>query len=171
MYMWAVIHLPRITLRCLTTMAENLPYFTQGRVIKGFGRGSKELGIPTANFPEDVVEKLPAALTTGVYYGWACVDDGEVHKMVMSIGWNPYYKNEKKSMETHIMHTFKDDFYDSILKVGILGFMRPEKNYPCLDSLIAAIKQDIADADMKLSQPDALKYKNDNFFRDLSSQL
>lgn len=44
------------------------------------------------------MENLPAAFSTGVYYGWACVDDGEVHKMVMSIGWNPYYKNEKKSM-------------------------------------------------------------------------
>ena len=26
------------------------------------------------------------------------VDDGAVHKMVMSIGWNPVYKNEKRSM-------------------------------------------------------------------------
>lgn len=150
-----------------TTMTDHLPYFTQGRVVKGFGRGSKELGIPTANFPEDVVEKLPAAFTTGVYYGWASVDDGEVQKMVMSVGWNPYYKNEKKSMETHIMHTFKDDFYGSILKVGILGYIRPEKNYPSLDTLISAIKGDIAEADMKLSLPDALKYKNDNFFQDI----
>ena len=30
------------------------------------------------------------------------------------------------------MHNFKDDFYDSILKVGILGFIRPEKNFPSL---------------------------------------
>jgi FAD synthase len=26
---------------------KGLPYFTVGKVIKGFGRGSKELGIPT----------------------------------------------------------------------------------------------------------------------------
>lgn len=53
---------------------------------------------PTANFPEHVVEQLPPEIQTGIYYGWAKVDDGPTHKMVMSIGWNPYYKNEKKSM-------------------------------------------------------------------------
>lgn len=74
------------------------PYFASGEVVKGFGRGSKQLGIPTANYPENVVEKLPAGFDNGVYYGWAKVDDGPVHKMVMSIGNNPYYNNEKKTM-------------------------------------------------------------------------
>lgn len=51
-----------------------------------------------ANFPTSVVEHLPADISTGIYYGWASVDNGPVHKMVMSIGWNPYYKNTMKSM-------------------------------------------------------------------------
>ncbi len=51
-----------------------------------------------ANFPCEVVESLPPDLSTGIYFGWAKVDDGTVHKMVISVGWNPYYKNEKKSM-------------------------------------------------------------------------
>jgi len=29
------------------TASRIFPYFTQGEVVKGFGRGSKELGIPT----------------------------------------------------------------------------------------------------------------------------
>lgn len=51
-----------------------------------------------ANFPEPVVDMLPADMQTGIYYGWAQVDGGQVHKMVMSVGWNPYYNNTKKSM-------------------------------------------------------------------------
>lgn len=51
-----------------------------------------------ANFPDSVVDNLPADIGTGIYYGWAGLGNGEVYKMVMSIGWNPYYKNTKKSM-------------------------------------------------------------------------
>lgn len=34
--------------------------------------------------------------------------------------------------ETHIIHTFDSDFYGAELSVVILGFLRPEKNYPSL---------------------------------------
>lgn len=54
--------------------------------------------IISANFPENVVEKLPKEVNCGIYYGWASVNEGPVFKMVMSVGWNPYFKNEKKSM-------------------------------------------------------------------------
>ncbi|XP_037949972.1 putative riboflavin kinase [Teleopsis dalmanni] len=75
-----------------------LPFFACGRIIRGFGRGSKELGIPTANYPLEVVKSLPTSCQNGIYYGWANVDNGEVYKMVMSIGWNPYYDNKERSM-------------------------------------------------------------------------
>ncbi|XP_043421293.1 riboflavin kinase isoform X1 [Prionailurus bengalensis] len=116
----------------------HLPYFCRGQVVRGFGRGSKQLGIPTANFPEQVVDNLPADVSTGIYYGWASVGSGDVHKMVVSIGWNPYYKNTKKSMETHIMHTFEEDFYGEILNVAIVGYLRPEKNF---DSLVQGTRE------------------------------
>ncbi|KAA8592191.1 hypothetical protein FQN60_017646 [Etheostoma spectabile] len=143
---------------------KSLPYFCRGEVIRGFGRGSKELGIPTANFPDSVVDNLPADIGTGIYYGWACVGNGDVYKMVMSIGWNPYYKNTKKSMETHVIHTFKEDFYGEILSVVMAGYIRPERSYNSLEALIAAINSDIEEAKVKLELPEHLKLRDDNFF-------
>lgn len=132
--------------------------------MRGFGRGSKELGIPTANFPEHVVDSLPSDLPTGIYYGWGCVAHGDVHKMVMSIGWNPYYKNVKKSMETHIIHSYKEDFYGAMLSVIIVGYIRPEKSFDSLDSLISAIHSDIEEAKKRLDLPEFRIFKDDDFF-------
>lgn len=142
----------------------NLPHFCRGTVIKGFGRGSKELGIPTANFPESVIDKLPPDISAGVYYGWGQIGTGPIYKMVMSIGWNPYYNNTKKSMETHLMHQFDKDFYGSELGVVILGYIRPETNFDSLESLVKAIHTDIEIANCKLDQPDAKAFLSHEFF-------
>ncbi|KAM6391960.1 riboflavin kinase-like [Rhynochetos jubatus] len=145
-------------------MRGHLPYFCRGQVVKGLGRGSKELGIPTANFSEQVVESFPSDISTGIYYGWACVGNGDVHKMVLSIGWNPFYKNIKKSVETHVIHTFKEDFYGEILRIVVLGYIRSEKNFSSLEALISAIQEDIEEAKRQLDLPEHLKLKEDNFF-------
>ena len=55
-------------------------------------------GVIAANFPEDIVNALPDEFNCGIYFGWASVDDGPVYKMVMSVGYNPFYKNTKKTM-------------------------------------------------------------------------
>lgn len=74
------------------------PHYASGKVVKGFGRGNKQLGIPTANYPEENVASLPSQYVPGVYYGWAQINNGNVYKMVMSIGNNPHFNNEKKTM-------------------------------------------------------------------------
>lgn len=112
-----------------------------------------------------MVDSFPSDISTGIYYGWASVANGDVHKMVLSIGWNPYYKNVKKSVETHIIHTFKEDFYGEILSIIIVGYIRPEKNFDSLDALIAAIRGDIEEAETALDLPEHQKLKEDNFFQ------
>ncbi|EZA58624.1 riboflavin kinase [Ooceraea biroi] len=139
-----------------------LPYFASGPVIRGFGRGSKELGIPTANLPEPVINALPNDLDTGIYYGWASLH-GQVYKMVASIGWNPYYKNQKKSLEVHLLHEFQNDFYGEELKVIITGYIRQEKDFSSEEELVKAIKNDIAIADERLEEPTVNKLKDDDF--------
>ena len=65
------------------------PLLLSGEVVKGFGRGSKELGIPTANLPVEALGNSLDEIPAGVYYGWASVGDTDAEpcKMVMSIGW------------------------------------------------------------------------------------
>eukprot|EP00099_Drosophila_melanogaster_P012892 NP_001287218.1 uncharacterized protein Dmel_CG2846, isoform B [Drosophila melanogaster] len=145
-------------------MLSQLPLFAGGEIVRGFGRGSKELGIPTANFPLEVVKSLPESLPTGAYYGWANVDNGPVHKMVLSIGWNPFYNNKEKSVETHMLHDFNCDLYGQTLKICIVGYLRPERSFDSLESLIAAIRGDIEQAKAFLDEADKAKLKEAPFF-------
>ncbi|KAF5871543.1 putative riboflavin kinase protein [Botrytis fragariae] len=49
------------------------PLRMEGEVVSGFGRGSKELGIPTANIPVTNVPWIDTA-PSGVYFGYAALD-------------------------------------------------------------------------------------------------
>ncbi len=100
---------------------------------------------------------MSSVTQTGVYYGYAQVsrgegdetplleEDGKVHPMVMSLGWNPFYKNKQLTavrigslyllvsdifqQEIHIMHDFSSDFYGHEMKAIVLGYIRPELDY------------------------------------------
>ncbi|GAA6058392.1 hypothetical protein JCM3770_002468 [Rhodotorula araucariae] len=127
--------------------APPFPVYLAGWVTRGFGRGSKDLGCPTANLPDESIAPYAHSLVTGVYFGWARVLQGEagedrVHPMVMSIGWNPFYNNSTRTAEVHVLHDYPADFYASELRVVILGFIRPEYNYSSLDALIKDINHD-----------------------------
>lgn len=69
-----------------------------------------------------------------------------VYPMVMSLGWNPFYKNEKKSAEVHIMHNFHRDFYGDELRVVVLGYIRPELDYTTLGKFFAFVCSFVARA-------------------------
>ncbi|AET39900.1 riboflavin kinase Ecym_5120 [Eremothecium cymbalariae DBVPG len=151
-------------------------------IICGFGRGSSELGIPTANVP---IEQLPPevnTLETGVYFGWSklhaitslesktherkngtlveynygknlTVDDTEVLPVVMSVGWNPFFKNKSKTVELHILRAFEDDFYGAKVKFSLLGYIRPELDYTTKENLIDDIHTDIKITSEVLKRP------------------
>ncbi|KAI9822717.1 MAG: riboflavin kinase [Phylliscum demangeonii] len=172
--------LPPSTTRPLTAgpasgPAAPFPLQIRGRVSQGFGRGSKELGIPTANLP---VEGLRVGgredVDNGVYFGWAGLEEEEadttttakapakasadasasatVYPMVMSIGWNPYYKNSVRSVEVHLLATFPRDFYGARLRVLVAGYIRPERDYGSREALVADIHTDIEVARRSLAR-------------------
>ncbi|KAI8959329.1 riboflavin kinase [Daldinia sp. FL1419] len=212
------------------------PLRMEGTVISGFGRGSKELGIPTANLPVDsVATPWIADVKSGVYFGYAALalpsshpdrqdtDDvqtqeprhrsnpraavdappashppppttitsvstasetfpsvsstpsslttkealnsatitspsssqkrWQIYPMVMSIGYNPFYKNSVRSAEVHVLREFGADFYDAPMRLLILGFVREERDYASLDALITDINIDCDVARQSLARP------------------
>ena len=66
-------------------------------VVKGFGRGSKLLGIPTANMDMKEIGQKVNDTPTGIYLGYTMLE-GVVYKAVVSIGWNPYFDNSEKTV-------------------------------------------------------------------------
>lgn len=87
-----------------------------------------------------------------------------VYKMVMSVGWNPFYNNDFKTVEPHLIHDFGDEqLYGQELRLTVCGYIRPEANFESLDQLIARIRQDIHIADTALDQDPFHGFRNDEF--------
>ncbi|CAF3705877.1 unnamed protein product [Rotaria socialis] len=146
----------------------SFPYYTLGTIVHGLGRGGKELGCPTANFDENAVAKLPSSIYQGVYYGWAKLlipDDNQVYKMVTSVGTNPFYNGEKKTMETHILHKFTKDFYGETVKIVLLGEIRKMTTFNSASELVDAIQNDISIANNKLDSEECRQYLTGRFFQ------
>lgn len=134
----------------------------------GYGRGSKKLGIPTANLPHFDKQFNEGHYPTGVYFGWASVR-GEMFTAVVNIGKSPtfvgqvsctvtslvlksqrfllfFQENAINIAEVHLLDYNMGDFYGSPLRVGLLMYMRPETRFPSFDALIKQINADISDA-------------------------
>eukprot|EP00252_Welwitschia_mirabilis_P013342 TRINITY_DN2939_c0_g1_i1.p1 TRINITY_DN2939_c0_g1~~TRINITY_DN2939_c0_g1_i1.p1 ORF type:complete len:411 (+),score=84.13 TRINITY_DN2939_c0_g1_i1:548-1780(+) len=141
------------------------PWYINGPVIKGFGRGSKILGIPTANLSADAFSAIISHQACGVYMGWARLSNRGIFKMVMSIGWNPYFNNTKKTIEPWLLHEFDEDFYGEELRLIVVGYIRPEANFPSLEALIERIHEDRRIAEAALDLPAYSQFRNDQFLK------
>jgi len=77
-------------------------------VAKGYGRGSKQLAVPTANLPhfdKEFVSEWDEK--RGVYFGWSRLEnDNDVYPCVANIGKSPTFvgeENIKNIVEVHII--------------------------------------------------------------------
>lgn len=143
------------------------PLQLDGPVVSGFGRGSRQMGVPTANLsPEQLQSKLEG-LAKGVYYGWAQVPDLDVgvYNMVMNIGDRPtFVDGAGLSVEVHILNDFGTDFYGKRMRVLVLGFIRPEMKFDSLDALVKRIFEDIRIAREELGKSIDGLDNEDSFF-------
>ncbi|SPQ23156.1 be4df855-ff45-4d87-9ff7-333f2a2ac1b3 [Thermothielavioides terrestris] len=152
------------------------PLRMSGLVISGFGRGSKELGIPTANLPvDDALTPWISSVPSGHHHNNHHHQPRNqrlspppeqptpgrsnnpttftVFPMVMSIGYNPFYKNTVRSAEVHVLHAFGADFYGVEMRLLICGFVREERDYAGLEALVADIRFDCDVARRSLARP------------------
>jgi len=112
------------------------PYFIEGRVTRGRGRG-EALGYPTANIkPQD--KFMPAF---GVYKSRATIE-GKIYPSLTSIGNKPTFADEVITIETFINGNVFN-LYSKTIKVELLSFIRGLMKFDSAAQLKAQIKKDI----------------------------
>ncbi|NWF54878.1 MAG: bifunctional riboflavin kinase/FAD synthetase [Syntrophaceae bacterium] len=116
------------------------PPLLVGEVIRGFGRGGKKLGFPTANLKiEKVLVPKP-----GIYAVWA-ICGGQKFPGVANLGWNPTFQDGKFSIEVHILN-FNKDIYGQTLRLEFVERQRDEVTFRSPEELITQIKKDVEQA-------------------------
>lgn len=117
---------------------------------------------------QDAAAQAAASAAESMQGSRADKESAEValYPMVLSIGYNPYYNNTVRSIEVHVMHDFTKDFYNALMTLDILGFIRPEENYTSMDALIKDIKFDIEVSRNSLKRPAYIEHKKDPYLVD-----
>lgn len=120
-----------------------------GEVVRGAGRGGRELGFPTANlyFPESVA--LPE---DAVYAGWLIIDstapiDGDMQQGVrypaaISVGHNPTFGDARRSVEAYVIGK-QADLYGHTVTVEFVDRVRGMEKFNSVSDLLTAINQDV----------------------------
>lgn len=133
------------------------PVLVKGPVQRGFGRGSRQLGTPTANLPGHLLDGIAQADRDGVYLGYGVVPSTgrKPAKMVASLGKNITYGDVKERvLEAYLMDdALPEEFYGEEMRLCIGGFMRHEVKFDGFDALIQNIKNDVNVASDLLDTP------------------
>ncbi len=119
------------------------PFQARGRVVQGDQRG-RLLGFPTANVEVPNAICIPA---DGVYAGWYMRPDGVRHACAINLGRRPtFYEHADHSLlEAHLLD-FNDDLYGEAARVEFTNFLRSERKFDGIDSLVSQLKQDVEHA-------------------------
>jgi len=149
----------------------------RGPVDSGYGRGGKKLGFPTANLPSSFFQNALEKVPTGVYLGWAWIEGSEAgrgmpQKAAVNVGYSPTFEgkeNKEKIVEAHlILETEMSDFYEEVMRLSLLGFLRPEQKFDSFPALMEAITNDVATAKKLLDEDPYNSFKVDPFMASAS---
>ena len=111
-------------------------YELEGQVVAGAGRG-RELGVPTANL-QTADQLIPA---DGVYAG-RCAVEGVRYPAAVSIGTNPTFGDNPRTVEPHLLD-FTGDLYGKTLRLELTDWLREQQTYATVNALKSQIARDI----------------------------
>lgn len=117
-------------------------YEVEGTVVEGAKRG-RAMGIPTANL-ECVDQLIPA---DGIYAG-RCTIDGKSWPAAISIGTNPTFGDNPRTVEAHLPG-FQGDLYGQSLRLEMIDWIRDQEVFPDIDSLRSRIARDVRLTEMR----------------------
>ncbi len=118
------------------------PYALEGRVVSGFGIGSKQT-VPTLNL-DTAAEVLPA---NGVYITRThdLDDASRVWPSITNVGMRPTFNGESLTIETFLLAPLNDPVPTRI-RVELLRFVRQERRFNSPDELKQQIFRDVGRA-------------------------
>jgi len=112
------------------------PYELAGKVVPGDGRG-RTIGFATANLEPD--EQLVPG--EGVYAGVAHVGK-ERYRTGISVGRTPTFDGGQVRIEAHLLD-YEGDLYGQRMSLTFAHYIRPQRKFPSVDSLVDQIKEDM----------------------------
>lgn len=115
------------------------PHRVEGPVVHGAKRG-RELGFPTANVETPQYTAIPA---DGVYAGWL-IDGEDRLPAAISVGTNPQFDGEHRTVEAYALDRTDLDLYDRHVAVEFVARVRGQERFASLDELIERMNQDVA---------------------------
>jgi riboflavin kinase/FMN adenylyltransferase len=111
---------------------------SQGVIEHGLKIG-RQIGFPTANMSRDAEGFLPL---DAVYAGWLYAD-GERYMTAISIGINETFEAVPRLLEAHVIDVQGLDLYDKVITVEFVDFIRLAAKFDGVESLVAAINNDL----------------------------
>lgn len=110
-----------------------------GLVVHGSGLG-RTIGFPTANLELPANQFVPM---NGVYAAVVELPDGDERRAAVNIGVRPTVEEHGKLVvEAHLLD-FDDDLYDQRITVSFRRWLRHERRFDSLDSLVTQLAADI----------------------------
>ncbi|APT92346.1 riboflavin kinase [Corynebacterium phocae] len=149
------------------------PMSYTGPIVRGAGRGGKELGYPTANqYPSDSMA-LPA---DGVYAGWLTIVDfegalegnmepGIAYAAAISLGTNPTFGDTERSIESFVLDR-DSNLYGHTATVEFVAHLRNMVKFTSVDELLENMARDVAKARKVLSADSRTRVPGTFFLQD-----